>query len=542
MATEIELKLLCDQSFSLDIFLTQIKSIATITRQKKGDNNDAYYDTESRCFAGAGLSARLRIKGSKRQLDIKSVPLLPEMIMNREEYSLSLSPRQNPENALKKWAESSWPMKLVGKAKPYVLVKSKRQKFILETSGYKAELSYDESMVLHPGSQTGPTFCEMECEFISGDPGAFMFVCQLISQYSGLAPSKLSKYQRACELLGKPSWVFGAPKVSFNAIEPVDDVARRICLEQFQTMLGYEPGTRVGIDLEHLHKMRVAVRRLRSALSLFHDCFDQRRLRALAEHFQWLADTLGVVRDLDVQQLNQRLWREMLGDSAPEGWLDLESTLKRDRLEGRKKLIEALNGPRYKGLCEKAERLFSSAPRRKAEHPGLEPIAGVGGRAIQKRTVQFRKRVKDVRRLGTADALHELRLLGKKLRYTTEFFRPLLSGDIRKKISHLSDFQEQLGKFNDNCVAEILAARLRDEALVECPGNGPYLYVLGQLYGAMHVASKTAQTECEQALEALGGISLTKALEQSASKLQRSLKKKLSKAAAKKSQGASAAE
>jgi CHAD domain-containing protein len=532
MAKEIELKLLCDKSFTLDTFLAHLKSIATVSESKKGDNNDTYLDTRAGCFAAAGLSARLRKKGAKRQLDIKSIPIIPELIMSREEHSVTLKSNENAEKALKKWVEESWPIQLKGQAKAQLVIKSKRQKFILETSGYKAELSYDESMVMTAGQKTGPCFREMECEFISGDVKAFRFVCSIISAYDGLQPSQLSKYQRANLLLGNKAHVYAAPKPKFSALESLDEVARKICVGQYKTMLGYEPGTRVGLDLEHLHKMRVAVRRLRNALTLFSPCFDKRRLNSLKGHFRWLAETLGVVRDLDVQQVNQYKWQEQLGPEPKAGWDELNRSLKKSWHEGRKTLITALDSGRYKTLCQRAEALFSKTPRRRRGHMGTKPVAELAVTVICKRSRQFRKGVKAVRTCGTADSLHALRIIGKKLRYTSEYFRPILAGNIQKKIANLSDFQERLGDFNDNCVTLEFAAHLRQEALLNPAERGPYLYVLGQLYGFMLMATNTAQSECERALEEIGGETLTRQLDRMADRLRKSLEKKIRKAAA----------
>lgn len=513
MAKEIELKLLCDEAFSFDALLTQLKSITTLTPVKKGDNVDTYLDTKSRCIARAGLSARLRNKGGKKNLDIKSIPLIPELIMSREEHSYPLKARENSSRALKKWMESTWPIQLKGEVSSLFVLKSQRQKFIIETSAYKAELSFDHSTAIGPGETTGPSFRELECEFLSGDTGAFQFVCEVMRQNPGLTTSQISKFERASQMLGVDFPDYAPPKPQFTALDTRDEVARRICVNQYQTMRGYEPGTRVGLDLEHLHKMRVAVRRLRNALSIFGDCFDQRRLNALKDQYRWIADVLGVVRDLDVQQLNQNQWQSFLGHEPKAGWDQLRQTLSDRWLAGRKEMIKALDSARYRSLCERSESLFKTKPRRAANHPGRQVLATLGASTIHKRTKNFRRRIKTVRAVGTAEVLHELRIEGKKLRYTTEFFKPIFKGNVKKDIAKLSDFQEKLGEFNDNCVTADFAAKLRDEALSECPDAGAYLYVLGQLYGWMTLSSHTAQRECEEALKTLGGRKITEKLD-----------------------------
>ncbi len=83
------------------------------------------------------------------------------------------------------------------------------------------------------------------------------------------------------------------------AVESTEQLAKRIFVELHQTIISHEAGSLDG-DVEAIHDMRVAIRRLRVALSNFTVCLpkeDRKRLRLRLEH---LADALGGVRDLDV--------------------------------------------------------------------------------------------------------------------------------------------------------------------------------------------------------------------------------------------------
>src|SRR5262245_48082602 len=79
----------------------------------------------------------------------------------------------------------------------------------------------------------------------------------------------------------------------------VEQLARQIFTDFHQTIIFHESGSLAG-DVESVHDMRVAVRRLRVALSNFAVCAPKevrKRLRSILEN---LADALGGVRDLDV--------------------------------------------------------------------------------------------------------------------------------------------------------------------------------------------------------------------------------------------------
>ncbi|MGH9754079.1 MAG: CHAD domain-containing protein, partial [Blastocatellia bacterium] len=81
--------------------------------------------------------------------------------------------------------------------------------------------------------------------------------------------------------------------------ESVEQLAGQVFADLHQIIISHESGSSAG-DVESVHDMRVAVRRLRVALSNFAVCVpkeDRKRLRSILEN---LADALGGVRDMDV--------------------------------------------------------------------------------------------------------------------------------------------------------------------------------------------------------------------------------------------------
>jgi triphosphatase len=86
-------------------------------------------------------------------------------------------------------------------------------------------------------------------------------------------------------------------------LRPEDTVAEaafRIFRRQIARLRWHEQGTRQGVAIEHLHDMRVAVRRLRAALRLFPEVLPPRVASHWTREFRWLGAALGRVRDLDV--------------------------------------------------------------------------------------------------------------------------------------------------------------------------------------------------------------------------------------------------
>ena len=84
--------------------------------------------------------------------------------------------------------------------------------------------------------------------------------------------------------------------------------------QQLDEMLSNLAGTRAGDDIEALHDMRVASRRLRAALSVFAAAFPPKPFRATDKEVARVTDALGAVRDADVQIE----FMQSVLDNAPE--------------------------------------------------------------------------------------------------------------------------------------------------------------------------------------------------------------------------------
>ena len=110
------------------------------------------------------------------------------------------------------------------------------------------------------------------------------------------------------------------------------------------------PGTRLGVDPEHLHAHRVAIRRLRGAL----------REEPLKSELGWIGGALGAVRDLDV--LTERLRHEaaLLDGDERAALRPVLARLARRRARARRELIEALGSPRYFALLDALEEVAAA--------------------------------------------------------------------------------------------------------------------------------------------------------------------------------------
>ena len=227
--------------------------------------------------------------------------------------------------------------------------------------------------------------------------------------------------------------------------------ARKVLGQQTVKMRANIAGTIEGEDPEYLHDLRVAARRLRSALRLFAGALGPRRADALRRDLGWVAQRLGTVRDLDVFILNLREQAQRLGEADAIAAL-LTAELVHRRQPARAALEAALTSRRFQALMRRLDTLASSPPPR--PHPGAHtlPVAAVGPVLLAKAQKRVLRLGRTVGPTTPAADLHRLRILCKRLRYACEFFREAF-GDPASGADPLADYIRTMVRFQD-CLGE----------------------------------------------------------------------------------------
>lgn len=221
--------------------------------------------------------------------------------------------------------------------------------------------------------------------------------------------------------------------------------------EQINALRDAEPGVRVGRDPEEVHKMRTAVRRLRAVLGAVRDMFEPRWLARLRKELDWLGETLGARRDLDVlyEHLRAEVAPLRAGRVAARHMLE---RLDRQRIRAGERARDAVEGPRYARLLERL--------RAGAEHP---PVVDPDVSLPEVAARAFRKLKKAVEQLPDkpADAeLHKVRIRVKRARYAAELAEPMAGKPAQRFIKRAKKLQDALGEHQDAAVAEQRVRRL----------------------------------------------------------------------------------
>ncbi|MFZ1575815.1 MAG: CHAD domain-containing protein, partial [Chromatiaceae bacterium] len=73
-----------------------------------------------------------------------------------------------------------------------------------------------------------------------------------------------------------------------------------IMAHNYDFIVAWEDKAKNGEDIEGVHQMRVAIRRLRSALSLFRAAIPKEASKPWSDEMRWIVGELGLARDLDV--------------------------------------------------------------------------------------------------------------------------------------------------------------------------------------------------------------------------------------------------
>ena len=153
-----------------------------------------------------------------------------------------------------------------------------------------------------------------------------------------------------------------ARPVTIDPDAPFADAATQTLKIRGPELLEYREGTLDGSDIEQLHSMRVASRRLRAALEVYAGCFPRKRHRKLLRLVKDTADALSEARDLDVQIDYLTGYRAQAPAADQAGLDSLIALLRTRRAAADAQLAPALARLGVEDFPGQVERLLESVP------------------------------------------------------------------------------------------------------------------------------------------------------------------------------------
>ena len=276
----------------------------------------------------------------------------------------------------------------------------------------------------------------------------------------GIFPDKvLNDIDAAAEASGSNPKDVSSDTPGIAPEDTMSEAARKTLRFHFERMLSAESGTRAGEDIEALHDMRVATRRMRAALRVFKPYIDWKALKPYRKGIRRTCKALGAVRDLDVYY--EKTKRYIDASSEPQGpdldplieaWSDAHS-------RARDRLIDYLDGDRYCRFTESFHDLLQSplpAPDPEAKDGTIVPhrVRHVVPAVIYERLAHVRAFDGWILKPGTPlERYHRLRIAAKNLRYALEFFEEVLGTEVDTVVDHLKVVQDHLGDLQDALMA-----------------------------------------------------------------------------------------
>ncbi len=225
----------------------------------------------------------------------------------------------------------------------------------------------------------------------------------------------------------------------------------RIIHHHLEAMQVEIDGVRESKDIEYVHRMRVASRRMRSALTLFSTCFNKQNNRRITKDIRAVTRALGEARDTDVQvEALLKDAAEFASARLSPGYKRLIMRLQQRRAGMQAAVIEAMDQLQADAVLEKLSELTLPLAEKASSvylySPGLYAKAYDG---IQTQLDDLYRHEVYIHDPANVTELHAMRISAKRLRYSIEAFEDLYQDPIKPFISEVKKLQDALGLVHD---------------------------------------------------------------------------------------------
>ncbi len=472
MGEEVELKLALDEAHQARFLRHPLLKRATARHTETLDN--IYYDTGDLSLRRHGIALRLRRQGKLWLQTVKLAGTAAAGLSSRPEWEtpyrghFDFSAIEHTD--LRAWLERP---RLLARIVPVCETRFRRSTWQLPAAGGAVLLTLDRGWVIADGRRE--PISELELELAGAPVQALFDLAGELAERIALTPAVLSKAERGYRL---HSGVAPAP-VKANAISLDHGLTPfaafcRIALACLEHLQQNHHGALHSEDVEYIHQMRVATRRLRAALRLFRPVLPPDLREALRLPMAGLTRQLGEARDLDVL-LGEVVAPVQAALPGEPRLAALAGQITNQRYGVRGTVLAMLAAPAYGRLLLGALQTL---------HPQLPPAATEESLAAFAAR-RLRHLVRRVRRLAAAArcddpaTLHALRIGIKRLRYAIEFLAaPAARGKPHRLHGRLAKAQDCLGRLNDLANAGVL--------LSQCAGHDADLREAVALVGGWH--------------------------------------------------------
>lgn len=250
-----------------------------------------------------------------------------------------------------------------------------------------------------------------------------------------------------------------------NTNPNIEMYGAKIVQAQLEALLGEIEGVRTSDDIEYVHRMRVATRRMRAVLPIFGPYLAKKKTDAWSDAFRKITKALGSARDLDVQleKLTKRFDAD--SDEYKPGLERMILRWKQRREKAQKSVVKALDEFQLSGVAQeiaaKTAPLVFFSDQIDIHDPALMKL---GVTHIRKELSEMLKYDRAIQDPANVTELHEMRIQAKRLRYSMETFAPLFPNELASQLKLMKSIQDLVGETHDADVwIEILPKFIEDE-------------------------------------------------------------------------------
>jgi inorganic triphosphatase YgiF len=444
---EIELKLELDPGDGTKLQRFLRKSLKHDGRAQELDS--VYFDTAGQDVCKADFSLRIRHIGKRRIQTLKAAGEATAGLFVRPEWERDIQgdmPDLNHETA---FLQQLIPESALADLQPVFRTTVRRYLFEAVDLGNSVEVSFDQGEI-RAGRRKRP-LCEVELELKGGTPASLFKLAREINAVIPIRLGVQSKAERGYALArsAKIQAIKADPVFLMRDMTSAKalQVIAQSCIRHFRLN---EAILSEHDDAGALHQTRVALRRLRSALTLFKKMLADERYKALRDDIEWMAATLGIARNIDV------LIAGLESQLVPKS---LRSARRRAYAQAR----ASLASPRWRKLMLELVEWLSIGPwLTHPEDPSRcnKPIVRRAVRMLDRSMERLERHGRGFTGLDE-HALHRLRIEAKKLRYAAEFFETLFPGKSSEQRGKafgraIEALLDSLGALNDLAVVPAL--------------------------------------------------------------------------------------